>query len=240
MLFLVHPDVLAELVQRRLAKPVEGGADDFETTFLETLRRHDTPVLRQGLYRLMLREGLSGFVQDKASKLIDLVGEAWSRGELEIYEEHMFSELMQGLLNGFIDDINDQRGRPRVLLTTLPGEPHGLGLLMAVALMASEGAYCLTLGTETPALDIQNASRARLIDVVALSFSSLHPVRRIQPALEDLRRRLPPDTEIWVGGAGVARLSHPPEGVRALAGLGDVVAAIGDWRARRAPPNGKT
>ncbi len=229
------PEVLSDLLERHLPKSGAGRADDFEVTFLEGLRRHDTPVLRQGLNRLILREGVSRFIQQRASRLIATVGEAWARGELEIYEEHLFSELMQSLLGGLIDDLNDERGAPRLLLTTLPDEPHGLGLLMAAALAALEGAYCLTLGTQTPVLEIRNATQARLIDAVALSFSGIYPARKILPALEEVRQGLPPSAELWVGGAGTARLSRVPEGVHVLSGLGDVVDAIADWRARQSP-----
>lgn len=43
------PEVLSDLLERHLPKSGAGRADDFEVTFLEGLRRHDTPVLRQGL-----------------------------------------------------------------------------------------------------------------------------------------------------------------------------------------------
>jgi hypothetical protein len=231
------PDALAGLLEQRLPKADEASASAFEIGFLESLRRHDTPALRRDLYRLALREGLATFIQDTASRLIATVGDAWSRGEVEIYEEHLFSESMQGLLSGLVADLNDERGRPRVLLTTLPGEPHGLGLLLAAALMSLERACCLTLGTQTPALDIGNAAQARQIDVVALSFSSLYPPRQIHPALAELRHGLPPDAEIWVGGAGAAHLGHPPAGVLPLAELGEVIPAIGNWRSRRERPS---
>jgi hypothetical protein len=230
-------EVLTDLLERRLPKVHEAAASAFELSFLESLRRHDTPALRRGLYRLALREGLAAFVQNTASRLIATVGDAWARGELEIYEEHLFSGSMQGLLSSLVADLNEDRGRPRVLLTTLPGEPHGLGLLMAAALMSLEGAYCLTLGTQTPAPDICNATQARQIDVVALSFSSLYPARQILPALEELRQGLPPAAEIWVGGDGTTRLGRSPASVLPLTGLGEVTSAIGNWRSRRGPPS---
>ncbi len=229
------PEVLADLAQRHAPRASAGRGGDFEAVFLDRLRHHDTPLLRQGLYRLMLRDGLSGFLQGRASALIERVGDAWSRGELQIYEEHLFSDLMQGFLTGVINGLNDERGSPRVLLTTLPGEPHGLGLLMVAAAAALDGAYCLTLGTQTPVLDIQTAARDRLMDVVALSFSGLYPARQLVSGLEELRRDLPAATELWIGGEGASRATRIPDGVRALAELGDVTGAIRDWRRGRTP-----
>jgi methanogenic corrinoid protein MtbC1 len=50
-------------------------------------------------------------------------------------------------------------GVPRILLTTLPQERHGLGLLMAEAMCVAEGAHCISLGVQTPLIDIVEAAR---------------------------------------------------------------------------------
>src|SRR5256885_16261823 len=63
---------------------------------------------------------------------------------------------------------------PKVLLTTLPQEMHGLGLLMVEALLALEGCNCVSLGTQTPIGDVAQAARAHRADIVGLSFSSSH------------------------------------------------------------------
>ena len=49
---------------------------------------------------------------------------------------------------------------PRVLLTTLPGEVHGLGLLMAECFMVMEGCHTIPLGVQTPLIDIARAVEA--------------------------------------------------------------------------------
>lgn len=224
------PDVLADLAERQQPKRQGGKAEAFEEEFLRDLRNHDTPALRQGLSRVLHRDGLHVFVQDKLANLINLVGEAWARGELDIYEEHLFSEVVQGMLRGIVDNLNDAQGRPRILLTTFPGELHGLGLLMVSALATLEGAYCLSLGTQTPAQEIRNAVDGRAIDVVAISLSSTYPARRVTPALEQLREILPESVAVWAGGEGAARSAKPRDGIKLTVSLSDVSAAIADWR----------
>jgi len=54
------------------------------------------------------------------------VGEAWTRGALQIFEEHLYTEVVQSLLRNAIGSIQRSGQRPRVLLTTFPQEPHGL------------------------------------------------------------------------------------------------------------------
>lgn len=222
---------LLKLAQSRHVASPSTPVGNIEATALDLLRQHDQEGLRRALYRLLLRQGLASFVQDTISPLNHAVGEAWSRGELEIYEEHLYTEAVQSVLRSAMAGLSDPSGRPRVLLTTLPGEPHGLGILMVAAMLALEEAYCLSLGPQTPLAEIANAARAQAVDVVVLSFSIIYPPRRITPALEELRQRLGDVVEIWAGGAGTARLKRAPAGCRLLPTMEDALAALSDWRA---------
>ena len=69
------------------------------------------------------------------------MGEAWLDGRIAVYEEHLYSEAVQAVLRSAL--VPFQAGlearAPRLLLTTVPGEAHGLGLLMAEALMTLRG-----------------------------------------------------------------------------------------------------
>jgi len=54
----------------------------------------------------------------------------------------------------------------------------------------------------------------------------------VQPLLEKLREMLPPEMDIWAGGAGVERIGAT-EGVRLITDLAQAVAALADWRENR-------
>ena len=82
------------------------------------------------------------------------------RGELHVFEEHLYTELLKASLRTAINAFPRQMGSPRVLLTTLPNEQHGLGLLMVEALLVPEGAQCVSLGPQTPLDDIRRAALA--------------------------------------------------------------------------------
>jgi methylmalonyl-CoA mutase cobalamin-binding subunit len=99
---------------------------------------------------------------------------------------------------------------------------------MAQALFSLEGASCISLGTETPLLDITRAAAAYGVGVVALSFSSACPRRQVAAVLAQLRQALPFEVDLWAGGAGVARVDAIA-GVRLLPTLDggrQAVAAI--------------
>ena len=116
---------------------------------LALLKQHDVYALRQQLTQVHMRLGLSRFLTDVVVPLNTLIGDSWMQGQLEIFEEHMYSEVLQSVLRSALSQLPrpEPEATPRVLLTTFPGEPHGLGLLMAEAV--SHGrlkAYFIGLG----------------------------------------------------------------------------------------------
>ena len=152
----------------------------------------------------------------------------------------LYQPLAERMRPQMIDEVLGQdhllgAGAPlRVLLTTLPGEPHGLGLLMAEALMALDGARCVSLGVCTPLWDIVLASQAQRIDIVALSFSGCMNPNQVVEGLTELRAKLPPGIELWAGGAAPALHRRPVAGVRAIAAIGQIHDELQAWRGRAA------
>lgn len=201
--------------------------------FLLLLRRHEVQDLRRQLSQGLLRLGLGAFVREVAAPLTVMVGEAWMSGELEVFEEHCFSESLQQVLRQAIQAIPPLAlgERPRVLLSTLPGEPHGLGLLMVEALLVLEGCQCLSLGVQTPASELVKAARAHGSDVLALSFSGLLSAGQVQRQLRELRAELPEGLALWAGGRAAALQKRAPlAGLQHLTELEQLAPAVAGWR----------
>lgn len=205
--------------------------------YVEILKSHDIERLRRQLGRARERLGLARFVVDLVAPLNTHVGDAWMSGQLHIFEEHLYTESMQVILRDAIARVPVHgEGRPRVLLTTFPHEPHGLGLLMAEALLSLEGARCVSLGTGTPLWDIALAAQAQRADVVALSFSGYLNPNQIVEGLAELRQKLPASIELWAGGAAPALHRRPVAGVRAVARVDQCREQLAGWRARTGRP----
>jgi len=222
---------LAALAPRRpreTAPHLPQAAGDSLDELIEHIRHHDGPGFQQAMQQRLVRQGLQAFVQDTVAPLTRRVGEAWEEGNIEVFEEHLFTELTKRLLRQTIATLPAGRG-PRVLLTTVPEEQHVLGLLMVEALLALEGAECIPLGTQMPLLDIGRAAEAHAADIVALSFSIAFPQRQIGGLVQHLRQILPPTVALWVGGGGIRRLAAQP-GVALLPQLPDAIAALQAWR----------
>lgn len=234
---LIHrtQDELNALADGRIAPRRETAAPAVEQELLALLAAHDARGLHAALAMLLVREGIQRFVLETLSSLNHAVGDAWMRGGLAVFEEHLYTELVQAALRASINGFPRQYGSPRVLLTTVPGEQHAMGLLMVEALLVSEGAQCISLGVQTPVEDIRRAAIAHDVHIVGLSFSGAFPVRQAGEALAALRRQLSPKIALWAGGEVTRRIRKTLPGVTLVTELGGVFDALKAWRMQAAP-----
>ena len=228
---------LQALAESTVDQPVRGAgpaaaAVDLRA-YLALIHAHDPRGLRHELSRQLSRLGVAAFVVDVIVPLNMAVGDAWIRGQMEIFEEHMYTEAVQVVLRGAIANLPDAADgmRPRVLLSTCPGEPHGLGLLMAEAMFALEGCPCVSLGVQTPLWDIALAAAAHRSDIVALGFSGCMNPNQVVEGLTDLRAKLPGPVELWAGGSAPVLHRRRVDGVLPMATLEAVAPELQRWRA---------
>lgn len=198
------------------------------------VRAHDACGLQQLLAQRVMRQGLQPFVLETLAPLNREIGAAWMRGDLQVFEEHQYTEAAHVALRTAINTFpRTPENSPRVLLTTFPRETHHLGLLMVEALLVPEGAYCISLGTQTPVEDIRRAALAHRANIVALSFSGAYPMRAAVEGLATLRAQLPAHMEIWAGGEMTRRVRRTLAGVALMSDLAATVPALRGWKARR-------
>lgn len=197
------------------------------------LQARDRNVLATRLKQEVARLGLERFVLEVMCVLNGAIGAAWERGEIGIRDEHVYTEVIQSLVREEISRVARHDGQPRMLITTLSGELHTLGLLMVDALASSHGACCMSLGAQTPIDELAHAVADYHADIVCLCFSAAFPKRRILGLLKELRDKLPKQVEIWIGGAGAIGLERSPRGVNVILGLQDVIDAVHKYRRAR-------
>ena len=203
--------------------------------YLALCRSHQMTELGMALRQALAVLGLKAFTIEVIAPLTSLVGEAWACGDLAVYEEHLYSETLQTVMRHAIFALPQASSpslrSPRIVLTTLPQERHGLGLLMAEALCVAAGAHCMSLGVETPLSDIAIAARAQRADIVALSFSSASKERQTRDSLQQLHACLPAQVELWAGGRSPVLYKRAPSFLHVL-DLRQVEESIADWRRR--------
>lgn len=229
-------DELNGLADVRSAPRREPLAAALEREVVALLQAHDATGVQHALANLLMRQGLQKFVLDTITPLNRAIGDAWMRGELQVFEEHLFTEHVQAALRSAVNAFPRPSGIPRVLLTTFPGEQHSLGLLMVEALLAPEGVQCISLGPQTPLEDVRRAAIAHKAHILALSFSGAFPLRQAVDGLASLRRQLPPQVTIWAGGEMTRRVRKTLPGVVLIPDLASTVNALRSWRAHWVPP----
>lgn len=197
--------------------------------WMHLVKTHDSDALQRAFYREMAKRGLASFVQDIVAPLIARVGEAWSRNELGIFEEHLFSQHLEKMFRTVLSNMLPQHGSPCVLLTTLSGEEHTLGLLMVESLMVVEDVYPVLLGPQMPIDEIVRAAQIKQVDAVCLSFSSAYSPALATQGLLDLRRMLPEPVGLWAGGYGVKAIRKPIDGVCLIPEFQDLYDCLARW-----------
>jgi hypothetical protein len=233
------PNKLAQLALRLDALPAAaapGLEDRAWRVLFGAVQRADVAALRAGLMDASSRLGLRDLIAQVLTPLTAEVGQAWLDGSLPVYAEHLCTQVVQGVLQRALLQLPPAAdAAPRVLLATTTGEPHGLGLLMAQAMMALEGCDALSLGVQTPPGEIGAAARALQVHVVALSYSGCMPKRSTAASAAQVLAALPPATELWLGGRGAAAIAMTQPGgerMQVFSQLDEIAAAAAHWRAR--------
>jgi methylmalonyl-CoA mutase cobalamin-binding subunit len=191
---------------------------------LDAIRGRRAAEIRVWLDEQLALYGLHAFVINILRPLCEAIGTAWADCEISVFEEHIFTAQAEAVLRAATSVLPAGQA-PRILLATLPGERHGLVLLMLEALLAQQGASCIALSVETPPEDIARCAAAEAIDIVALSCSACYPPERAEENLRRLDAALASQVALWLGGAGAGRLTVPRRAV-VMTELDDALKAL--------------
>ena len=226
-----RPGKLVKMELQELNSLQQEPQPELDLTQLEKLLRSgNAAALHDWLHQQLIARGLRGFIHRVMVPATAAVGEAWSRGELAIHEEHLYSELMKRLVRRAVAENLHEHGEPKVMLTTVPGEQHGLGLLMVEALLRLGGAQVISFGTEMPFRDIREAASCHMVDVIALSFSGNYKRDDALVMLSGLRQMIDPHIRIWAGGEAIDSHDINVEGVNVPGGLHGLEHALVEWQ----------
>jgi DNA-binding transcriptional MerR regulator len=128
------------------------------------------------------------------------VGERWHRGEMSIAQEHMVTDIVRRLVISQTRCFARDPHGPSLVLATMTGEPHELGILLCGWIAATRRVRTHFLGTELPAPEI--ARFALEVEASAVLVSLVLPEDEV-PAVAQLRTLtecLAGRCELWIGG----------------------------------------
>jgi DNA-binding transcriptional MerR regulator len=132
--------------------------------------------------------------------LVREIGERWHRGEVSIAQEHMVTDIVRRLIisasRGYLRSDN----APCLVLATLSGERHEIGLLLCSWLASMRRYHTHYLGVDCPPEEI--ARFATEVDASAVLVSMIMPESYV-PVIEQLgslAKHLHGHCDVWIGG----------------------------------------
>jgi methanogenic corrinoid protein MtbC1 len=135
-----------------------------------------------------------------------------------VRHEHFASQVIEDALRTLRMSL-PAADKGLAILATLPGETHGLGMQVVALLCALNGVRTRILGTEMPSDEIVGAARETKATFVALSVSLATSGVATDRKLAALRRALPADVGLVIGGGGARGARRPAHGIEHVEGL---------------------
>lgn len=201
---------------------------------LLAVERFDAAQLEATLRGAVLRLGVDQLLDEVIGPLLITIGSRWRGGLMRPAHEHLASAVIRRTLSWLIEYAASSAAEsPAIVITTLAGQTHEFGALLAAVTAASHGWRVVYLGTSLPAGEIAAAAIQTRATAVALSLVYPADDPAIAHQLRELRAALPPGTAIVAGGGAA------PDYMAALATVGaSRFATTGEFRAWLRQPTG--
>lgn len=171
-------------------------------SWIDAAVRFDELTLTSGFLESWGRLGPMRFIQERAAPFLKRIGDGWASGELSIADEHFAAERLGDFLASIWRRRNEQTIGPKVVLATLPGELHRLGLQMAATVVTLADCRAFYMGASSPPVEIARAVRQSGAAIVAISISETTSRAAARTLLQELRELLPADVALVCGGEG--------------------------------------
>lgn len=197
-------EVLAADCRAQPARTAEKPDADWLTRALDTVRRLDGGALESVLQAGNVELGHQGLLCQLIGPLASALGEHWQRGDLTAAHEHFASAHLKAFLNRVTRPFALREDAPHLVVTTPAGQLHELGAVMAASAATNAGWNVTYLGPNLPAAEIAGAARQSHAQAVALSVVYPADCGRLPDELRQLRRALPADVAMLIGGRAAA------------------------------------
>jgi MerR family transcriptional regulator, light-induced transcriptional regulator len=131
------------------------------------------------------------------------IGSHWEESRVSIGEEHLATQIIEGLINKYSPRLNGNKtSGKKVLIACIDKEFHKLGAKMAADIFEINGWEAVFLGASTPTKEIVKFIGKIQPEIVGLSFNFYINTLRFLEVIDHIKRSYP-DQKIIVGGQGV-------------------------------------
>lgn len=189
------------LIDRHEDHPNNAAAQALSTRILTAIEKYDLDECDQAVAMAFALLPIADVLTEILSPMLREVGERWRRGEFTVGQERLISSSVRRQISGLLNTYNSMAKGPTVVFATVSGETHELGILMYAVLAASRKLRACYLGADLPPEEISNVAARVNATAVAVSMVLSENIDQALESLAELRRGLPDNVEIWVGGA---------------------------------------
>jgi DNA-binding transcriptional MerR regulator/methylmalonyl-CoA mutase cobalamin-binding subunit len=175
-------------------------AQRFCESCLAAARGLDAPGLEKSLEKALVALGHQGLLRQVVAPLAQTIGELWRAGVATAAHEHFLTAGLKVFLGQLAGQFAMPANAPRIIVATPAGQLHELGALIVHAAAAQVGWHTTYLGPSLPAAEIAGAAVQNRALAVALSIVYPEDDPNLPREITNLRRFLPTETRIFVGG----------------------------------------
>lgn len=174
--------------------------ENYVESFMNALEQMDSNKLETTLINAETDYGMNGVIENVLVPLMEEIGEGWRKGNLRISHEHLASHVIRTFLGGVLASHKSSPSAPNVLVTTPADQWHDIGALIIAVTAASEGWNVTYLGANLPSEEIAGAVKSNNCIAVILSVVYPEDDPSLVQEIRKLRRALPDNVSIIVGG----------------------------------------
>jgi methylmalonyl-CoA mutase cobalamin-binding domain/chain len=179
---------------------VPAANNTFVQECISATQRLDGVAFEDVLARAAISLGQHGLLEQVVAPVAEAIGEMWRDGLLTAAHEHFASAAIRVFLGQAARAFALPASAPNLIVATPVGQLHELGAVMVAAAAADLGWRVTYLGTSLPAAEIVGPAMQNRAKAVALSIIYPGDDEGLPAELERLRRYLPPEIKIMVGG----------------------------------------
>jgi MerR family transcriptional regulator, light-induced transcriptional regulator len=188
----------------------------FVAEALTAIEQSNPTELQEVLSRAAVAFGPHGLLEKVVSPLAHQIGELWREGTITAAHEHFASPVIRDFLLRNSKPYAMNGSAPTLVVGTPAGQLHELGAVMVAAAANDMGWRVIYLGTSLPALELAGAAIQHKARAVALSIVFPGDDPNLPQELESLRKHLPADIDLIVGGRAAVSYATTFEKIQAL------------------------
>jgi len=175
-------------------------AQMFHDFCLTAVKKLDGRLFEEVLQKAVIALGNQGLLRQVAAPLAQTIGELWRTGVVTAAHEHFLSSGLKVFLGHLSGQFPVSANAPCIIIATPAGQLHELGAVLVNAAAAQLGWHTTYLGASLPAAEIAGAAVQNHALAVALSVVYPEDDPNLPQEFINLRRFLPAETKILVGG----------------------------------------